>query len=297
MYDDRSGWTDNALFVQGRNTTAVVNYNPLSADHDLEALGKTIEIDFTPVKSDNDSDVLIRIGNVERGHIDIKPNGAYLYIGNSTVDTIHTNYKVGERQKLAFVFNKSNGSELYTNGLVYIINNGILERAAGMATATSYTANDGNITIGGSASSVKVYSIRIYDKPLTYQQELNNYIFDAADKSSVISRNEIFKNEQLDFDLVKNKIDSILIEGLSDAKYNGLNLILSPSTSKEDSETTVNIKRTCISDDTKSFYVQKAMIRKHGQSTINYPITALKFWLNKSATVGDTPSFVEQSES
>lgn len=297
MYDDRSGWTDNALFVQGRNTTAVVNYNPLSADHDLENLGKTIEIDFTPVKSDNDSDVLIRIGNVERGHIDIKPNGAYLYIGNSTVDTIHTNYKVGERQKLAFVFNKSNGSELYTNGLVYIINNGILERAAGMATATSYTANDGNITIGGSASSVKVYSIRIYDKPLTYQQELNNYIFDAADKSSIISRNEIFENDQLDFDLVKNKIDSILIEGLPDAKYNGLNLILSPSTSKEDSETTVNIKRTCISDNTKSFYVQKAMIRKHGQSTINYPITALKFWLNKSATVGDTPTYVDQSES
>jgi len=35
------------------------------------------------------------------------------------------------------------------------------------------------------------------------------------------------------------------------------------------------------------------MIRKHGQSTINYPITSLKFWLNKSATIGDNPSFAE----
>lgn len=297
MYDDRSGWTDNSLFVQGSNTTAVINYNPISTEPNFADFGKTIEIEFTPVKSNNDSDVLIRIGNAEAGHIDIKPTGAYLYIGNSTTDTIHTNYKVGERQKLAFVFNKQNGSDRYTNALAYIINNGILERAAAMQDAASYSANSGNITIGGTDSSVKVYSIRIYNKPLTYQQELNNYIFDSLDKASIISRNQIFKNGQLDFDLVKNKIDTILIEGLAGDTYKGLNLILDAGTSKEDSESTVNIRRTCISDNTKSFYIQKAMIRKHGQSTINYPITALKFWLNKSATVGDTPSFVEQSES
>lgn len=295
-FDDRSGWVDNSLLIQGSDVTAVVNYCPLPANYNLESLGKTIEIEFTPIKADDDSDVLIRIGSQDRGHIDIKSTGAYLYVGNSTTDVIHTNYKVGERLKLAFVFNTSNNTDLYANGLVYIINNGILERAAEMGYAGSYLSDSGNIIIGGSESIVKVHTIRAYNKPLTYQQELNNFIFDSDDKSSIISRNELFKNNQLDFDTVKNKIDSILIEGLSGENYNGLSRILSPQSGKKDSESTVNIRRTCVSDDSRSFYVQKAMIRKHGQSTINYPITALKFWLNKSATVGDTPSFVEQSE-
>jgi len=84
-----------------------------------------------------------------------------------------------------------------------------------LAPANSYTSNTGNIVIGGTNSAVKVYTIRIYNKPLTYQQELNNYIFDALNKSEIISRNQLFENNQLSFDLVKNKIDSILIEGLS----------------------------------------------------------------------------------
>lgn len=295
-FDDRSGWVDNGLLLQGTGVTATINYCPLPSSYNLESLGKTIEIEFTPVKSNNDSDTLIRIGSAAAGHIDIKPTGAYLYIGDSTADIIHTNYKVGERLKLAFVFNTSNNTDIYANGLVYIINNGILERAADMGYAGSYLSDLGNITIGGTESSVKVYTIRAYNKALTYQQELNNFIFDSLDKANVISRNQLFKNDQLDFELVKNKIDSILIEGLSGDLYGGLTNILSPETAKKDSETTVNIKRTCISDDTKSFYIQKARIRKHGQSTINYPITALKFWLNKSATVGDVPSYIDQSE-
>jgi len=97
-YDDRAGWTDNSLFIQGTGVTATIDYHPLySLEQDLSNYGKTIEIEFTPVKSSNDDDVLVRIGNASAGHIDIKPTGAYLYIGDSTESTVHTNYKVGER--------------------------------------------------------------------------------------------------------------------------------------------------------------------------------------------------------
>lgn len=300
-WDDRSGWNDNALQLQGVGVTAVINYCPLPTSYNLETKGKTIEIEFMPVKAVSENDVLIRIGSSATGHIDIKSSGAYLYIGDNTQSVIHTNYKVGERIKLAFVFNTSNNTNIYANGLVYIINNGILERAGEMGYTGSYLSDNGNITIGGTDSIIKVYSIRIYDKPLTYQQELNNFIFDSLDKTTIISRNQLFKNEQLDYDLVSNKIDTILIEGLAGTSeqgqaYGGLSRIFS-GTEKSDSETTVNIRRTCIADDTKQFYVTKAMIRKHGQSTINYPITSLKFWLNKSATNGDNPSFAELPDS
>ena len=302
MFDERSGWVDDSLFMQGLNTTAVVNYNPFpTSDERLTTFGRTIEIEFAPVKQNRDSDVLVRIGSAAAGHIDIKPNGAYFYIGNNSESVVHTNYKVGERIKLAFIFNKANNQNDVENGLLYIVNNGILERAGIMPDAGSIQHISGNITIGGTDSSIKVYNIRIYNYALSYEQALNNYIFDLQDKGAIISRNQLFSNSQLDFDLVKNKIDTIMIEGLSGndpsgKAYGGLTKILSMGTGKEDSETTVNIRRTCISDPTKSFYIQKAMIRKHGQSTINYPITSLKFWLSKSATTGDVPSFVERHQ-
>lgn len=304
-FDDRCGWHDNALVVQGTGSYATINYCPIHADgavssETLAYNGKTIEIEFTPTKSNNDDDVLIKIGDNNAGHIDIKPNGAYLYVGESTADKVHTNYKVGERTKLAFVFNRSNSTSSPDNRLVYIINNGILERAADMGTSSEYGSNYGNIVIGGTQSGVAVYNIRIYDQPLSYTQELSNYIYDCLDKSEIISRNQLYENEQLVFSKVKNKIDSILIEGIAGQKYGGLTKLFDPNTRKDEegmsSETTVNIKRTCISDDTKSFYVKKAMIRKHGQSTLNYPITSLKFWLNKSATTDDNPTIEEISE-
>lgn len=302
-WDDRSGWNNNALQLQGTGVTAVINYCPLPTSFNLERYGSTIEIDFMPVKASSESDVLVRIGDAVTGHIDIKPTGAYLYLGNNTDAIVHTNYKVGERIKLAFVLN--NESNIYSNGLAYIINNGILERAGEMGTVSALQSDNGNITIGGTDSIVKVYGIRIYNKALTYQQELNNYIFDSLDKTTLISRNQLFKNEQLDYDLVSNKIDTILIEGLAGTSeqgqaYGGLSKIFSVSGNddeKKGSQTTVNIRRTCIADDTKQFYVTKAMIRKHGQSTINYPITSLKFWFNKSATDGDNPSFAELPDS
>jgi hypothetical protein len=58
------------------------------------------------------------------------------------------------------------------------------------------------------------------------------------------------------------------------------------------------IERTCPYDQSKDFIIGEliddpqnqnekivangARIRKHGQSTLNYPITSLKFWLNKA---------------
>ncbi|MEE3413858.1 MAG: hypothetical protein VZR53_00620 [Prevotella sp.] len=75
--------------------------------------------------------------------------------------------------------------------------------------------------------------------------------------------------------MCKNRIDTILITG-------NLSNILSGQTDKKDSTTDVTIERFCPSDSTKNFKIVGAQIRKHGQSTLNYPITSMKFWLNKS---------------
>jgi len=158
---------------------------------------------------------------------------------------------------------------------VFIINDGILERATSYGTALSYSSALGSIKIGDSTSGIRVYSIRCYDKALSYNEELNNYIYDRENKAAIINRNDIFTSSVIDYTKVKNKIDTILITG-------NLNRILSQGTSKDDSESTINFRRECISDPTKNFDVVNGMIRKHGQSTLNYPITSMKLWTNKA---------------
>jgi hypothetical protein len=224
-----------------------------------------------PEKVSNDGDTLITIGDTSKGYIKITTNEAAVYSGTSKI--VHTNYKANERIKLAFIFNPVTAGSVDSN-LVFIVNNGILERAAQYGTAASYLSSYGNIKIGDSESGVRVYNIRGYDKALSYDEALSNYTYDSDNKAVVINRNDIFTSSIIDYTKVKNKIDTVVISGNLDA-------LLAQETLKDDSTTTVNIKRECITDASKSFEVINGMIRKHGQSTLNYPITSLKIWLNK----------------
>lgn len=290
-YDSNSGWDDNSFVTSGIDSYATINYVPIDANYQLDRTGKTIEIDFKPEKVVNEDDVLITIGDPEKGHIDISTNRATLYNGVNHV--IHTNYKANERIKLAFVFNPVSPGNPSSN-LIFIMNNGVLERAASYGTAASYRSGNGYIKIGGCASGVRVYNIRCYDKALDYNEELNNYIYDCEDKAEVINRNDIFTSSIIDYTKVKNKIDTVLITG-------NLDRILDSSTGKTDgpgvvgSESTVNFKRECITDPTKTFEVINGMIRKHGQSTLNYPITSMKLWTNKSKD-DEVPTVINLSE-
>ena len=272
IFDDNSGWSNNSFVTSGSSQYLTINYCPLPDAYDLAGDGKTIEIDFMPEKVSNDGDVVITIGDPTKGHIDITTNEAAVYNGSSKI--IHTNYKANERIKLAFVFNPVQAGSP-SSDLVYIINNGILERAESYGTAASYLSDLGYIKIGGSDSGIRVYNIRCYNKALTYDEELNNYIYDSDQKANIINRNDIFTSSVIDYTKVKNKIDTVVITG-------NLNALLTQGSQKDESETTVNFKRECITDASKSFEVTNGMIRKHGQSTLNYPITSMKIWTNKA---------------
>ena len=272
IFDNNSGWDNNSFITQGTGQYIVVNYCPLPSNYNLAGNGKSIEIDFMPEKVANDGDTLITIGDINKGYIKITTNEAALYSGTSKI--VHTNYKANERIKLVFIFNTVTTGNVNSN-LVYIVNNGVLERAASYGTAASYLSSFGNIKIGDSGSGVRVYNIRGYNKALTYEEALNNYIYDSNNKAAIINKNDIFTSSVIDYNKVKNKIDTITITG-------NLETLLTQSTNKDDSTTTVNIKRECITDASKTFEVINGMIRKHGQSTLNYPITSLKIWTNKN---------------
>lgn len=273
-WSTNSGWNNNSFRTVGLNEYATINIDPF-ANFDF-ATGKTIEIEFESEKVSDDSDILITIGNPQGARIEITPDTATLF-NNANVEVVHTNYKSNERIKLAFIINRvpENAQDVTVeSGLAYIINNGILERSAS-AQGQSFTTA-GKIKIGGAASGVRVYNIRSYNYSITYSNAYDNFIYDSEDKATLAEHNNILDaGGNISFDLCKNRIDTILISG-------DLRNILSGQTDKDDSTTDVTIERFCPFDSSKNFKINNVQIRKHGQSTLNYPITSMKFWLNKS---------------
>lgn len=273
-WSTNSGWNNNSFRTVGLNEYATINIDPF-ANFDF-ATGKTIEIEFESEKVSDDSDILITIGNPQGARIEITPDTATLF-NNANVEVVHTNYKSNERIKLAFIINRvpENAQDVTVeSGLAYIINNGILERSAS-AQGQSFTTA-GKIKIGGAASGVRVYNIRSYNYSITYSNAYDNFIYDSENKATLAEHNNILDaGGNISFDLCKNRIDTILISG-------DLKNILSGQTDKDDSTTDVTIERFCPFDSSKNFKINNVQIRKHGQSTLNYPITSMKFWLNKS---------------
>lgn len=109
-------------------------------------------------------------------------------------------------------------------------------------------------------------------------------MFDSEDKATIAEDNNILDaGGNISFDLCKNKIATVLISG-------NLSNVLSGQTDKDGSTTDVTIEMFNPFDSTKNFKLVGAQIRKHGQSTLNYPITSMKIWTNKSKN-GAVPTY------
>ena len=278
-WDDNKGWYKNSFRVHGLDAYATVNYSPLL---DIST-GKTIEIDFESEKVNSNNDIIILIGNTRGARIEITPNRASMYNSSNNL-IIETNFKSNERLHLAFIINKAtDNTGANKANLVYIVNNGILERAVGISGSLT---TDGTIKFGGSRSGVRVFSLRVYDYDITYKNAYDNYEFDSDDKIAIKQKNSVIDEatNTISYEACCSKIDTILIEG-------NLTNLLDLNTGKDESTTDVTISRICPFDKSLDFTCYNAQIRKHGQSTLNYPVPSMKFWFNKSKS-GVTPRFV-----
>ena len=295
-FDNSNGWNNNSLVLKGTSSYALIDYCPFPSTYNgvqysVSNSGATFEIDFKPEYVSSESDILITIGDQASQHIRICATSAGFYTGNTAV--IKTNYKAGERIKLAFIFNRASGSSNASN-LIYIVNNGILERA--IARGSANLTNDlARIKLGGSNSSVRIYMIRAYRQDLSPKQALDNYMFDNASDVNLLSRNDIYgSSATVTYTGMQGKQDLIVIEG-------DLTNILSNKSTKENA--TVNIRRESSVDSARNFTIENCRIRNHGQSTLSYPITSMKIWLNKSnkfdeqtGTLEIVPTFNCQSQ-
>lgn len=275
-WDSRCGWNNGSLVIP-EGSSVDVDYQPLlQSDY-----GRTVEIEFSTSNIGNPNSPIATFGGgVNGAKIVITPNSAYFQAGGAAEGSniLKTNFKDGERVKVCFIINPAqNAPSVKDNSLMYIVTNGVLERVVSWEGAT--VSGTGKIHIGGNDATITIYSIRCYDRYITCDGAFNNFAIDSNNTGQILSRNNIYNNlGNIDFDLLKSKVDTILITG------NLANLLNSKTEGEaaKKEEMAVDIQRISLSDPDRNFIIKNAKIRKHGQSTLNYPIPSFKIWSDQT---------------
>ncbi|MCR5270548.1 MAG: hypothetical protein K6D91_05975 [Prevotella sp.] len=290
-YNTTSGWHEHALRVSGETEYATIDYNIFDESvYSIQEYGRTVEFEFEAERVNSDNDIIMMLGKSGEARIEVTPNSAMLY-DNSNNMVIKTNFKANERVKMAFILNPSSATE--DNQLIYISTLGVLERGSTGNKSFGIT-NGGIIKIGGAASGIKFYKLRVWNYAIGYMDEYNNFVYDSSEKTRLLANNNVMKNGIVNYDLCKAKLPTLLI------RANDLSDLLSGKTDKEQSTTNGDVIFINPWDSTKNFELYDAQLRKAGQSTLSYPLTSLRVWTNKKfnpANENDMPRFVCEGQS
>lgn len=220
-----NGWIDNALLVSdGANLT--IPYAPFSKFWDSngnfllgsdaptasQVEGMTIELTFKVKQLIDKDDFLIKcLNSSNKAGFYLKPSEMGILTNSATGDATNNKWYsgsyistyLGEDQymKVQFVVRTYTGTVSPYVGtktvLLMLYVNGVLTAITPLETVNN-TLNtfdkDAQIEISSDAGSFYFYGMRVYDRPLTYKECLNNYIADLTDGTEIVeiaSRNAI----------------------------------------------------------------------------------------------------------
>lgn len=270
----QSGWVDNTLII---NAGATVNINYTPFVNDPMATGKTIEIEFATRNVIDNDGVILDLTN-DSGHgLLITASEAKLTTSDNKV--ISTKFKAEETNRISFVINRRDSGN--NAGFVFIYINGILSGAAEYSnTATIRVTKD--ILFNGS-SDVLLKQIVIYDKPLSSDEILNNYILyrdSISEMLSIYNRNNVTTSDgQLSPEKLVNTLPVMYFTGLDENR--GIPY-LETQTGKAATkiDTYFDIEYQNSQDRTRNFKMTNARVRIQGTSSSYYPRKNYRFYSN-----------------
>ena len=198
LWNTQNGWLNNCL-VLNNGATVTIPMNIFG-----QGGGVTFEIDFETENVQDDNAVIMKYGAEDGAGIFINACNATLQSNNGI--NIHTNYKDGARQKIQFIFGYNQQADQETLNrfdcpyLMYMVVNGILDRVAQFKTDDSYigTSEDYNQFVIGNMDgkvTTKIHSIRVYTRPLTLDECVDNYIADSSEVRRNFLRNDIYNED------------------------------------------------------------------------------------------------------
>ena len=205
-WNAKSGWNDGALVIPA-GSSIEIGLNPLAGNPILK--GRTIEIDFETSKVDDETASVVSLLNETTG-LSITSTTAKLQTAGGT--KVDTKFRDGDRVHLSFIINRTDDAD--NARMLYIVNNGILERASQFAANDAISVSGNSITIGSTGCITKLYSVRVYDKALSVDQAFSNYAVDNPEIISIASFNDIYDNSgSISVDKVNAHIPVMIITG------------------------------------------------------------------------------------
>ena len=271
----QSGWIDNTLIINA-GATVTIDYKPF--ENDSMATGKTIEIEFATRNVTNNDDVILDLTN-DSGH-GLLITASEARLTTSDNKSIATKFKAEEHNRISFVINRRTSGN--NAGFVFIYINGIISGAAEYASTATIRCNK-NIVFTGT-SDVLLKQILVYDKPLSSDEILNNYILyrdSISEMLAIYNRNNVTTADgQLSPEKLLNTLPVMYFTGLDENR--GIPF-LETQTGKESTKLNAyfDIDYENAQDKTKNFSLKYARVRIQGTSSSYYPRKNYRFYSAK----------------
>lgn len=200
-----NGFNNDRFLIKSGKYITLAGYYPFGQDFGVNAnaianrTGKTFEFEFKTVNCTNSDAKIIECLNGGVGFV-IYANRVELH---SAASVIETRYSDEEKVRIGFCVDGTtthcvnkliDGTVESDCNIAYIYVNSVIVRMQDYATAAWRQATPQNIVIGSPDCDIELYTVRIYDKSLNYQQMLNNFAFDTPEleeKIAIAKRNNV----------------------------------------------------------------------------------------------------------
>lgn len=266
----RDGWQrdDDGLTCLEVMGGSMVTIPALVYGQDFRASGKTIELEFMSHDVLDYDSPIISCMSGNRG-FEVYPDHA---VFKSARAEVNCRFTTDRRTRLTLAVEPQSA-----NRLVYLYIDGVYQGISQYSTTDSYQQADPvGITIGNNPMcGVKIYNTRVYDRYLTAEEVLGNYIADRQDAFEMLElyqRNDIFENGKITISKLPKDLPYVILTGPESPQYKG-------------DKKTVEMVFDEPTNATRHLTAQGVQVNVQGTSSQYYAVKNLKITFKNGATV------------
>ena len=203
-----NGFHNDGFHIKAGKSITLSGLSPFAADFGVNAsssaarTGKTLEFEFETGNCTDINAEVIRCLNDGVGFV-VYANRVELHCA---AGEIHTLYCDEQRVRIGFCIdgqtttcindtgNSEQGSTVTYANIAYLYVNGVIVRMMNYDASEWVQTTPQEIVIGSSDCDITLYTVRVYDKSLNYQQMIGNYAFDTPnldEKIAIAKRNDV----------------------------------------------------------------------------------------------------------
>lgn len=267
-WNETQGWNNGQLVIS-KGASIEVNISPF--DGDVTSTGKTIELEFqTASIIDGNGTICECVNPLTGAGIVITPTSAVLRSAGGS--EVVERFKDNEKIKVCFIINRN--STVTDKQLMFIVTDGIHSRCASYGANDTFYGTD-TLKFTSDAATIKLDTIRIYNRALTVDEELNNVMIDSDNLVEMYSKNDIYEEgtNKVSVEKVSAHIPVLIFTG-------DIETLLRAS----DKNTSVRCDIEFINNQNPryAFRVTNAKVKLQGTSSLGYPRKNFRFYTDET---------------